>query len=183
MGYAQGQTTYNIFPVQAVPGQLMDEEFNVINSFCAASNIYPGTAVELTSDGVSIQMCQDASSSASLTSLVGIALLQTAREGAGSEDLTTTNGGAVWLAGDMVQVIQRGKVWGLWSGTTQTANGVPNIKHFSATATSQGVFTDASPASTTGSEVSAGPSGIVCKFAATGTGNVIPLLVNLPGKY
>lgn len=182
MSYAQGQQTYNVFPTIAVPGQLYDLEYNVIRSFCAASAILPGSAVEYASDGVSIQAVQD-TGDAALSNMVGIALLQTAREGAGVENLTTTNGGAVWLPGDMVQVIQRGKVWGLWSGTTQVANTIPNIKHSSTVTTLQGAFTDAAASATTGSEISVGPSWASIIAVNAGTGNFVALAVNFPGKY
>ncbi len=182
MTYAQGQTTYNIFPVFAVPGQILDEEFNVIGSYCAASVINPGTAVELASDGVSIQMVQD-TGDAALATMVGVALLQTAREGAGEENLTTSIGGAPWQPGDMVQVMTRGKVWGFWSGTTQVDLSIPNIKHSSTVATLRGAFTDAVASASTGSEVSVGPAWINVVQVRAGTGNVVALAVNFPGKY
>ncbi len=181
MSFAQGQTAYNIFPIEAVPGQLMDEEFAVERSFCASTVILPGTLVEYASDGVSIKACND-TSDAALSGAVGVAILNTAREGSGQENLTTTTGGAKWQPGDMVRVLMRGKIWGLWSGTTQVANVVPNVWH-SSTTNAQGAFTDAVAATTTGSEVSVGPSWINIVGVRAGTGNIVPLAVNFPGKY
>ncbi len=181
MSYAQGQTTYNIFPGFAVPGMILDEEFNVFRSFSAASAINPGTAVELASDGVSIQMCQDTGDAA--LAMVGIAVLQTAREGVGTNNFTTSTGGGVWQPGDEVLVMTRGKIWGYWSGTTQVNLAVPNVKHSSTVATLRGTFTDAVAAATTGSEVSVGPSWINIIQVQSGAGNVVALAVNFPGKY
>ena len=182
MSFISGQTTYNIFPFQAVPGMLLDTEFNVLESYEAASDIYPGSAVELTSDGTGIQMCQD-TGDAALSKMVGVAVLQTAREGVGTSNFTGSLGGAVWKAGDMVVVLQRGRIWGLWAGTTQVNLAVPNIKHSSTTPANQGVFTDASVASTSGSEVSAGPSWINIVQVVSGTNTYVALAVNFPGKY
>lgn len=179
-----GQITYSLFPPQADPGQLADNTVNRFWSMPAASAVYPGRVLEPASDGVSCQMVQDTGSTAYTSQTVlGCSILLTAREGTGAVSNTIGNvNGAVFNPGDMVPVLRRGALFGEWAGTTQTALGTPNVKHSSTTPANQGVFTDAAPSGTAGSEVSALPKEFQVKPPAlAGTGSIVLVEVNFPG--
>lgn len=177
-----GQLTYSLYPPQADPGMLADNEVNHILSFPAAEAINPGVCVEVAADGVSVQQPQQTGST---FSPVGISILLTAREGLGASNTTTQNGGngngGVYAAGDMVPVLRRGAIFAYWKGTTQTGYASPNVYHSSTIATDRGKLTDAATSSSAGVEIAAAPVTIQLRQALTGSGNIALVEVNMPG--
>ena len=181
MSVTQGQTTYNQFPAFAQPGQLADLTYNEIRMFPANEVIQPGRVLELASDGLSCQQAQETGDT-TLTTLLGISVLVTARESSGAFGITAYGvGGPQYNIGDSVPVLMRGAIYAEWKGTTQTAVGMPNYYHSSTTATDRGKITDAATSATSGSEVSNSGHGIRVRQALPGTGNIVLLDVNLPG--
>jgi hypothetical protein len=179
MSVVQGQQTYFMFPPLADPGQLADCAYNEIVTYIAAETINPGRAVELAADGLSIQQAQQTGST---FNPVGVAVLQTAREGQGAVGITGYGvEGPAYQIGEPVPVLIRGRIYGEWSGTTQTAISNPNVFHSSTTATNRGKFTDTATSTTAGSEVAAAghPFRVFAKLP--GTGSIVLLDVNLPG--
>lgn len=179
MSISIGQTTYNNAPTVAVPGMLADDEVNQIDSFVASETIYPGRLLELSSDGLRCQQVQDTGNTVP-TQILGIAVLQTSREGTGAVGVAS-QGGAVYNAGDAVPVLRKGRCYAEWKGTTQTAFGMPNVYHSSTVTTDRGKLTDASTSATAGSEVSNAGNSIKLRKALAGSGNVALVDVNLPG--
>jgi hypothetical protein len=184
----QGQTTYNQFPAFALPGQLADLAGAEIQSFPAYAVIQPGRLLTMASDALSVQHAQQTSADVSFggsvtAGAVGISLLQTARESAGAYGITGYGvGGPQYNIGDTVPVLQRGRVWGEWKGTTQVVMATPNVYCSTGTAIAdQGKFTDAVAAATTGHEVAACGSGVRIRQTSPGTGNIVLLDINLPG--
>ncbi len=175
----QGQTTYNQFPAFAQPGQLADLAYAEVVAFPANEVIQPGRAVEMATDGLSVQMCQQTSTT---FAPVGVALLQTAREGSGAFGITAYGvGGPQYNIGDTVPVLMRGRVYAEWKGTTQTAFGMPNCYHSSTLSADRGKFTDASTSAGAGTEIANAGHQFRVRQALTGSGNIVLLDVNLPG--
>jgi hypothetical protein len=180
----QGQQTYNQFPAFAQPGQLADLAYAEIVSFPAYEVIQPGRMVEMATDGLSVQQVQDASMDTQLTTIsVGFSLLITARESSGAYGITPYGvGGPQYNIGDSVPVLQRGRMYAEWKGTTQVAfSAAMNVYHSSTIATDRGKITDAAAASTTGSEISPLGPGVRCRQVLPNTGNIVLIDVNLPG--
>lgn len=185
----QGQTTYNQFPAFAQPGQLADLAYAEIVSFPAAEVIQPGRMVEIASDNLSCQQVQDSGATTPPAKMLGFSLLQTAREGAGAVGITGYGvGGVAYAIGDTVPVLTRGRLYAEWKGTTQPAwqngangSGGLHVYSSSTTATDRGKLTDAAVSSSSGSEVLYAGSGVRCRGALSGTGNIILVDVNLPG--
>lgn len=180
-----GQQSYKMFSALANPGQVVDLAFNEFESFPAAVTVPPGVAVELASDGLSVQPCQQTT-----TTFVplGISVQNTARESQGAVGVTGYGvEGLSYQAGEMVRVLMRGRIFASWSGTTQTAfaygtSGQPlHVWHSSTGANPQGVFTDAATSSVAGAEVAAAGSQFRVRQAQPGSGNIVELDVNLPG--
>lgn len=179
MTVIQGQQSYSYFTAFAVPGQLADLAYNEIGSYLAAETINPGRAVELASDGLSVQQPQQTGAT---FAPVGVAVLITAREGSGAVGITGYGvGGPQYNLGDTVPVLKRGAMYAEWKGTTQTAGGMPNVYHSSTTATDRGKFTDAATSTTAGSEVSNAGHAFRVRLALPGSGSIVLLDVNLPG--
>jgi hypothetical protein len=175
----QGQQTVNQFPAFAMPGQLADMAYNEIVSFPANEVIQPGRAVEMATDGVSVQQCQQTSTT---FAPVGVSVLVTAREQSGSTSITAYGiGGPQYNIGDMVPVLMRGRIYAEWKGTTQTAFGMPNAYHSSTLAADRGKFTDASTSSGAGTEIANAGHQFRVRQTLTGSGNIVLLDVNLPG--
>ncbi len=175
----QGQQTVNQFPAYALPGQLADLAYNEIHSFPANEVIQPGRAVEIASDGFSVQQCQQTSTT---FAPVGVSILVQAREQAGSVGLTAYGiGGPQYNIGDMVPVLMRGRIYAEWKGTTQTAFGMPNAYHSSTLAADRGKFTDAATSSGAGVEIANAGHQFRVRESLPGTGNIVLLDVNLPG--
>jgi hypothetical protein len=176
-----GQTTWNLFPDNAEPGQLADCAYNEVVSFVAAEAINPGRLCAIASDGLSVQQLQ-LSSSSTITGAVGVSLLRSARESSGSYGVTAYGiGGLAYQVGETVPVLLRGRVYAEWKGTTQPAFGTPNVYASSTTVTDRGKFTDAAPSAGAGTEVGTGLSGIKSRQAEAGTSSYILIDVNLPG--
>ncbi len=174
-----GQSTYVEFSALANPGQLADLAYNEIVSFMAAEVINPGRAVEMASDGLSIQQAQQTSST---FAPVGVSILKTARESQGPAGVTGLGvEGLAYQPGEMVPVLMRGRIYAEWSGTTQTAFGMPNVYHSSTLAATRGIFTDTGTSASAGVEVSNAGHQFRTRMALPGTGNIIELDVNLPG--
>lgn len=182
MTYAIGQLTVSLFPAEAQPGMVADDGFVDSGDYIASEVIQPGRAVEIvpsnTDDVPKIRMVQTTGSSA--VPMLGVATLDTARENPGSANLSTYVGGAAYQPGDMVRVLKRGRIYMEWKGTTQ-ALGVMNIYHSSTTATDRGKLTDASAASTSGAEISVGPSWVSVQKILPGTGTIALVNLNGPG--
>jgi hypothetical protein len=175
----QGQQTYNQFPAFAEPGQLADLAYAEIVSFPAAEVIQPGRAVEMASDGLSVQQCQQTSTT---FAPVGVSVLVTARESAGAFNITGYGvGGPQFNIGDTVPVLMRGRIYAEWKGTTQTAFGMPNAYHSSTIATDRGKFTDAATSAGAGVEIANAGHQFRVRQALPGTGNIVLVDVNLPG--
>lgn len=189
MSVTQGQTSYANFPAFAQPGQLADLTYCEIQSFPAAEVINPGRLVELASDGLSCQQVQDAGVDTPPAKMLGISLLQDAREGAGAVGIQAYGvGGLQYQIGDTVPVLMRGRVYAEWSGTTQPAfqngangSGALHVYSSSTTAANRGKFTDVAVSAVAGSEVSYAGQGIRVRQALTGSGNIVLLDINLPG--
>jgi hypothetical protein len=180
-----GQSTYVEFSPLANPGQLADMAYNEIVSFMAAEVINPGRAVEMASDGLSIQQTQQTSTT---FAPVGVAILKTARESQGPAGVTGLGvEGLAYQPGEMVPVLQRGRIYAEWKGTTQTAftsgasTGLLDAYHSSTVATDRGKFTDAATSAGAGTEVAHAGSPFRVRMALTGSGNIVELDVNLPG--
>jgi len=181
MTVTQGQTAYNQFPAFALPGQLADLTYNEIRSYTAAEVIQPGRLLALASDGLSVQQVQETGDT-TLTTLVGVSVLLTAREASGAFGITAYGvGGPQYNIGDTVPVLVRGAIYGEWKGTTQTGHGMPNYYHSSTIVTDRGKFTDASISAGAGTEISNSGHAIRVRQALPGTGNIVLLDVNLPG--
>ncbi len=182
----QGQQTYSQFPAFAVPGQLADLAYAETQSYPAYEIIQPGRVVMMASDGLSIQQAQQSSADTSFGSgtagAVGISLLQTAREGSGAFNITPYGvGGPQYNIGDSVPVLQRGRVYAEWKGTTQTVMGMPNVYCSSTTVTDRGKLTDAAIATTTGSEIANAGHAVRIRQALPGTGSIVLVDCNFPG--
>lgn len=185
MTYAIGQLTVTLAPGEANPGMLADNGFNDVVSFQAGEIIQPGRAVEIIAanavDSVpTIRMVQDTGNAA--LAIVGVSVLDTARENPGSADLSTYVGGAAYAIGDMVRVLKKGRIYMEWKGTTQVL-GKMNVYHSSTLAVDRGKLTDAGAASTSGAEISVGPQWISVEKVMAGTGSVALVSVNAPGGY
>jgi hypothetical protein len=180
MTVIQGQQTYNQFPAFAKPGQIASLTFNEIMSFPAAEEIFPGRMVEMAADGLSVQQVQGTGNN--IPASVGIALLQTAREGSGAFGITGYGvGGPSYKVGDTVPVMMRGQVYAEWKGTTQTAFGMPNVYHSSTLAADRGKITDAGTSAGAGTEISNTGHQYRVRQALPGTGEIVLIDVNLPG--
>ncbi len=182
----QGQQTYSQFPAFAVPGQLADLAYAETQSYPAYEIIQPGRVVMMASDGLSIQQAQQTSADTSFGSgtagAVGISLLQTAREGSGAYNITPYGiGGPQYNIGDIVPVLQRGRVYAEWKGTTQTVMAMPNVYCSSSTATDRGKLTDAAISATTGSEIANAGHAVRIRQALPGRGIIVLVDVNFPG--
>jgi hypothetical protein len=174
-----GQSTYVEFSPLANPGQLVDMAYNEIVSFMAAEVINPGRAVEMASDGLSIQQTQQTSTT---FAPVGVAILKTARESQGPAGVTGLGvEGLAYQAGEMVPVLMRGRIYAEWKGTTQTAFGMPNAYHSSTVATDRGKLTDAGTSAGAGTEIANTGHQFRVRMALTGSGNIVEVDVNLPG--
>jgi hypothetical protein len=175
-----GQVTYQQFPSFAVPGQLADLAYNEVQSFPAAETIPPGRAVEMASDGLSVQLMQQTSSTVS--GFVGFSVLLTARESSGPLGVSPFGvGGVSFQKGEMVPVLMRGRAYVEWKGTTQTNFSMPNVYHSSTTATDRGKLTDASTSTSAGSEVANIGHYVRVRQALPGGGDIVLVDVNLPG--
>src|ERR1700676_2958134 len=175
----QGQQTVNQFPAFALPGQLADLAYNEIVYFPANEVIQPGRCVELASDGISVQQTQQTSTT---FAPVGVSILITARESAGSVGITGYGiGGPQYNIGDSVPVLMRGRIYAEWKGTTQTAFGMPKAYHSSTVATDRGKLTDAATATGAGVEIANAGHTFRVRQALPGTGNIVLVDVNLPG--
>jgi len=185
----QGQQTYNQFPAFAQPGQLADLAYAEIVSFPAAEVVQPGRVLELASDNLSCQQVQDSGATTPPAKMLGISLLQTARESAGAVGITGYGvGGPQYNIGDTVPVLMRGRVYAEWKGTTQTAwangvngSGALHIYSSSTVVTDRGKLTDATVSSVAGSEVVYASSGIRVRQTLSNTGNIVLVDINLPG--
>lgn len=182
----QGQQVVNQFPAFAQPGQLADLANAEIQSFPAFAVIQPGRVLMMASDGLSVQMATQSSADVSFgtgtAGAVGVSLLQTARESAGAFGISPYGvGGPQYNIGDTVPVLQRGRVWGEWSGTTQVVMAMPNVFCSSTVVTNQGKFTDAAISATAGSEVANAGHAFRIRQISPGTGNIVLIDVNLPG--
>jgi hypothetical protein len=180
----QGQQTYNQFPAFAQPGQLADLAYAEINSFPAFEVIQPGRGVMMASDGLSIQQMQESGADTQITTtLVGFSLLITAQQSAGAFGITSYGvGGPQYNIGDSVPVLQRGRLYAEWKGTTQTSfSNAYNMYCSSTVATDRGKITDASISAGAGTEISVVGPGIRGRQALPGTGNIVLIDVNLPG--
>jgi hypothetical protein len=175
----QGQQSVQQFPAFAMPGQLADLAYNEIVYFPAAEVIQPGRCVELASDGIS---CQQAQQTGSTFSPVGVSILITAREAAGSFGITPYGiGGPQYNIGDSVPVLMRGRIYAEWKGTTQPAFGMPNVYHSSTLSADRGKLTDASTSTVAGSEVANAGHMFRVRQALPGSGDIVLVDVNLPG--
>ena len=171
-----GQSTYKQFMDLGQPGQIVDLAYAEIVSFIAAETINPGRAVEMASDGLTIQQVQQTSTT---FAPVGVSIMKTMREGTGPLGLTPFSvEGPTYQAGEMVPVLMRGRIYGEWKGTTQTSAATPNVYHSSTTATDRGKFTDAGTSAGSGTEVAAG-TGFRTRNSLPGTGSIIEVSVNL----
>jgi hypothetical protein len=178
----QGQQTVNQFPSFALPGQLADIAYNEIASFPAYEVIQPGRMLEMASDGISVQQVQNNSAASTTPSSVGIAILITSREQSGSIGITSYGiGGPQYNIGDMVPVLQRGRIYAEWSGTTQTAYAMPNVYKSSTVVTNRGKMTDAGTSAGAGTEVANAGHQYRVRGAQSGSGNIVLVDVNLPG--
>lgn len=179
MSVTQGQQTYNMFNPLADPGQLADLAYNEMTSYPAAEVINPGRAVELASDGLSIQQCQQTSTT---FKPIGVAVELTAREGQGAVGFTGYGvQGLAYQIGDIVPVLTRGRIYAEWKGTTQVAGANPNAYHSSTIATDRGKFTDAGTSAGAGTEVAAAGNPFRIRQVLPGTGAIVLIDVNLPG--
>ena len=174
-----GQAVYNLFPTLAQPGQLSDLAYNEIQSFVAAEVIFPGRAVEIAADGLSVQQCQQTSTT---FNPLGISVLKTAREGQGPLGVTGFSGveGASYQVGEVVPVLMRGRIFAEWSGTTEVSFAVPNVFHSSTIATNRGKFTDTATSAAAGVEVATAGRAFRIRLAQPGSGSLVELDVNLP---
>ena len=180
----QGQQTYNQFPAFAEPGQLADLAYAEIHSFPAAEVIQPGRLLMMASDGLSVKQAQESGADTQLTTvLVGVSLLQTARESSGAFNITPYGvGGPQYNIGDMVPVLMRGRVYAEWKGTTQLAFSVAmNVYCSSTVATDRGKITDAAVSAGGGTEISLIGVGVRTRQVLPNTGNIVLIDINLPG--
>lgn len=181
---SEGQTTYNLEPSEASPGQIADLEDYSIASYPAAEVISPGRLLQMASDNVSVKQVQNTSSDTTTpcTKVVGVSVLKTAR--APSESSLSSDP-QLYQIGDMVPVMKRGKIFVEWkssAGAPVGTNSGLNVYHSSTTSTDRGKFTADAAASTSGSEVSPVPNNLVLRAPArTTSGNIQLLEINLPG--
>lgn len=178
------QTKYPILPDFAVPGMLAESNLDaavIDGQYAAAGNIPFGSAVELVSG--KLQVCQQTTND--LSKLYGVAVYQGMREQAYPPGSTAINAG--YQAGDMVPVLRRGRIYGLWDGSTSggfssaTAFTTVNIAHSSDGSHDQGQFNQASTSTAAGSEnTTAGNGWITAANQATLPTNCVLLEVNLP---
>ena len=178
-----GQVTYQQFPSFAVPGQLADLAYNEIQSFPAAEVINPGRMVELASDGISVQQVQDGNTSTTPPAgVLGVSVLQTAREGQGALGVSPYGvQGVTYQVGEMVPVLMRGRIYAEWSGTTQTAFSMPNVYNDDVSATNRGKFTDVTAGTSGGGDVCNAGHQFRVRQALPGSGSIVLVDVNLPG--
>jgi hypothetical protein len=180
----QGQQTYNQFPAFAQPGQLADLAYAEIVNFPAAEVIQPGRGVMMATDGLSIQQMQESGADTQITTtLVGFSLLNTARESSGAFNITAYGvGGPQYNIGDSVPVLQRGRMYAEWKGTTQVAFSTAMNMYCSSTlAADRGKITDAVVSAGAGTEISLIGRGVRCRQVLPNTGNIVLIDVNLPG--
>lgn len=189
MTVSRGQTTYSQFFQTAQIGQYADLALNVLTTFPAAEVINPGRAVELASDGVSVQQVQGTSAAEDggthiYKRILGFAVLRTAREGAGAVGVTPYGvGGVAYQLGELVPVLSRGRIYAEWKGTTQVAFSQSlKVYHSSTVSTDRGKVTDAALSTTAGSEVSYLGQAIQTRYTVLNTGPVVLIDVNLPGS-
>jgi hypothetical protein len=188
MSVTQGQTTYTQFSALAVPGQLADLAYAEIVAFPAGEVIHPGRLVQLASDGLSCQEVRNSSASTPPTQVLGVAILQTAREGSGAVGITAYGvGGPNYILGETVPVLMRGRVYAEWKGTTQSAfvnglngSGALHVYASSTVATDRGKFTDASVSAGAGTEVAYAGQQMMTRQTLPGGGEIVLIDVNFP---
>jgi|ERR1700722_303797 len=186
---SEGQTTYNLSPAEASPGQIGDLEDYSIESFVASAVVNPGRAVQLSADGKSCNQVSQTSSSTTTppNKVLGVAVLKTARAPADA-GFSYTGTPQQYQIGEMVPVMKRGKVFVEWSSTTAQPVGTNvglNIYSSStaSTGTNNGKFTANTASDTGGSEILPVPGGMRLKPPArTTSGNIALLEINLPGS-
>lgn len=199
------QTSYNLEPVNAVPGMpFSPATSDVIESRPAATAVQFGVGVEIVvTNGIEyVQPVQDAGVGGSfLPALFGISVFDPAREqavpalGVNPGGITTYNG---YAAGEMVPVMRSGKIYVQTDAATQLANwtaawpslGQVTLWHSSDGTHAQGVFSMVGVSTTAGAEVDLCPTSIIGRDTAlaalytNGFGAVFALAVveiNLPG--
>lgn len=184
MSVIQGQQTYAQFPAFAQPGQLADLANAEIASYAASEVINPGRLLMFDATGLQVKQAQESGADTQLTTvLAGVSLLVTARQGSGAVGLTAYGlGGIAYQVGETVPVLQRGRVYAEWKGTTQVAYSVGmNVYCSSTTATDRGKVTDAVASAVAGSEVSLIGVGVRTRQTLPNTGNIVLIDINLPG--
>lgn len=177
-----GQLTYPMFPAFALAGQLADLAYNEIVTFPAAEVINPGRLLEMAADGLSVQQVQQTGAT---LNPVGVAILQTAREGSGAVGIQPYGvQGPTYNIGDPVPVLMRGRIYAAWSGTLQTPFTVTllNVFHSSTIATNRGIFTDTATSAGAGVEITLVPRSVRNRQALAGSGSIVLLDLNLPGS-
>jgi hypothetical protein len=186
MTVIQGQQTYNQFPAFAQPGQIADLSYAEIASYPASEVINPGRLLMLYSDGLSVMQAQSTADTQLTTKLMGVSCLITARESSGAFGITAYGvGGPQYNIGDSVPVLQRGRIFAEWKGTTQLAYSVAMNVYCSSTTggdlADRGKVTDASVSTSTGSEVALIGVGVRTREVLPNSGNIVLIDVNLPG--
>ena len=183
MTVIQGQQTYNQFPAFAQPGQIADLSYAEIASYPASEVINPGRLLMLYSDGLSVMQAQSTADTQLTTKLMGVSCLITARESSGAFGITAYGvGGPQYNIGDSVPVLQRGRMYAEWKGTTQVAFSVAmNMYSSSTIATDRGKITDAVVSAGAGTEISLIGVGVRTRQTLPNTGNIVLIDVNLPG--
>lgn len=163
-----GQTSYNLSPDVAVPGQLGDLNLDSkIRSYPAGEVIEFGRLVEIDASGLAWKVSGTTTSiTAASRNLGGFSIFDTAREQA----LATAGGSsgtAGYKVGEMVPVLRKGTVYACWDGNGSAitpAFGVrPNVNHSSTTDANnlKGTLTANTTSSTAGSEIAQAPAEVV----------------------
>jgi len=181
-----GQTTWNLFPDNAEPGQPADCTYNEIGSFTASSVINPGCVCIVDSTGLQAQQLTVASGTDTYPAgTLGIAALRSARESSGSYGVNAYGiGGLAYQVGETVPVLLRGRIYASWAGDgAQPVFAAPAGIYASSTNTAlQGVFTSKSAQTTAGSEIVTCPNVFRGRQAEANTSPYILLDVNIPGS-
>lgn len=158
-----GQTSYQLNPDVAVPGQLADENLDSrVISFPAGEPIYFGRAVEVDSKGA-LHLTFGTSAAIASGNFAGISVFDVARE----QQLASTGGSAgsgFYASGDMVPVLRKGRIYAAWDNVgSQSVFGSPNINHPSTSDPTgvRGVFTGSTVNTAAGQEVTAAPKEII----------------------
>lgn len=174
-----GQTAYSATPAIGVPGMLADggHDRRIDTMIVAAGQTIPfGAVVEDVGDGT-CRLPGDTGNPGAFA-LCGVAVMSVAREQSFTPGVGSA--GAAYTAGEAIPVLRRGRIFALWSGTTQVARATPNVTH-SSTTNSKGYFTDAAAASTAGSEISAAVTTGGCSLVRpTGAAGFCLVDLNLP---